>query len=162
MVWGVVMGLAMAAFYSVIAIIIYGFGGEAPLEGYNSSLGETLLVYWVGGVLGGAILGALKPVARNIVGAIVVGIVVALPVSAMTMFAIDRNAPWPPIAIMAIIFGTIGGVAFGRSGPGDREFEELEETYDRYLAGELSQSEIDAFVKRHGPKTRDSHRREGD
>lgn len=148
------MGLAMAAFYSLIAVVIYGVGGKAPFATHNSSLRETLLIYWVGGVLGGAILGVLKPVARNVVGTIVVGIVVAMPVSAMTMFAFDKNAPWQPIVIMAVIFGTIGGVALGRPVPGDRDLAELEETYDRFLAGELSESEIDAFVQRYGRKSR--------
>ena len=153
MVWGVTFGLAMAALYSLIAIVIYVFAGQEPFAAYEISLGEALIGYWAGGLLGGAIFGVLRPLARKPFGAIVVGIVVAVPASAAIIFTIDENAPWQAVIIMALIFGTIGGVAFsGRSGPGDRETEEFQEAYAKLLAGELSEEEEDAFVKRYGAK----------
>lgn len=160
MVWGVLFGLAMAGYYSLIAIVIYTFAGSAPFEANNASLGEALAAYWVGGLLGGVIFGLIKPLARNAFGAVVVGIVVATPASVAVVLAVDgKDVIWEAVVIMAVIFGTAGGLAFSnshRSGPSQDDFEDLEETYDRFKAGELSEDEIAAFVKRHGGERRGS------
>jgi hypothetical protein len=147
---GLVLGLAMAAYYTVIAILIYAFAGSAPFEAYNTSLDEALAAYWIGGLLGGITFGLIKPLARNRLGAVVVGIMVAAPASAAIGFTVDKNVPWQAVAIMAVIFGTIGGLVVSNSfGPATREMDELEERADRLLAGELSEEEVTALAQKY-------------
>lgn len=152
---GIVLGLALAAYYSIIAIIIFALGGSAPFEANNTSLTEALATYWLGGLLGGIVFGVIKPLARNRLGAVVVGIVVAAPACAAISYAVDGKVSWDAVAFMAVIFGTIGGLTVSKtSRSADKEIEELEETTDRLLAGELTEEEMAAFEKKYEAKKR--------
>jgi hypothetical protein len=100
--WGIGWGLFAGVFYSLVAFAIYAFQGSRPFESKGITLGSTLMVYIVGGLIGGTVVGLLRPLAKQRAGAMIVGVITMIPVS---------------IGFVFILFGPMsrwgGGELFG-------------------------------------------------
>jgi hypothetical protein len=100
--WGIGWGLFAACFYSLVALGIYAFQGSRPFESKDITLGSTVAVYIVGGLLGGTVVGLLRPLGKRRAGAMLLGVIAMIPVS---------------IGFVFILFGPIsrwgGGELFG-------------------------------------------------
>ena len=72
--WGVLYGLLFATLYSAAAVLIYLFRGSEPFEANEVTLGSTVAVYFLGGILGGAIIGLLLPWTRWRIGSVIAGL----------------------------------------------------------------------------------------
>jgi hypothetical protein len=144
---GVILALLVAAFYSVVTIVYYLVAGEVPFGELGISLAEALAAYCLGGLLSGIAYGILKPLARTTLSALFVGILIATPVFASFGFVSDDPIGWPVAAAMTVFFGLIAGVSMSQTRAIDREFDETAERYDRLMAGELSDEEIQAIER---------------
>lgn len=82
---GALWGVWYAGCYSGIAVILYIVDGPRRFEANDVSLLQVLALYWIGGVLGGAILGLLRPLAHRRLGAMLVGSLVIYPSTAGVM-----------------------------------------------------------------------------
>jgi hypothetical protein len=106
-------GLVMATLYSVYVMLLYSFNGPSSVESNGVSIGNIVLVYYVGGTLGGLIVGGLWPLLRWRLGATLVGIVVAFVVFVGVIMASDGYASiWLPqtyrdAAIIACLVGSV-------------------------------------------------------
>ena len=137
--WGIAIGLAMATFYSIIAVTIYVLRAGAPFHEAGIGWGVTLGAYWVGGAVGGVLLGLLRPLTRNNAGAVFAGILVAIPVFTAIAVAL-ADISWIAVLICAVIFGTMGGIVFSGHDRTPSEFQAIDQRVD----------EIDAHVARLG------------
>ena len=125
----------MAAYYSLIAFIIYLARGSQPFEDLGATVGGTFAAYWAGGLLGGFLLGLAFPLARNTIGSIGVGILVAVPAFAGISLASSGKLNWVVILICAGIFGTIGGlVNAAAGGPSWDEINQMQDDYEDRIA----------------------------
>ena len=117
-------GLTLAAGFTVLAIpfaLVRMATGATVVGGVRVCFLQTMGVYLVGGVVGGAAVGALWPLGRSWLGRRFLGIVAALP----TMFAV-RVLLWGPgnwrnewsfydprvWLLTAVIYGTVMSFAF--------------------------------------------------
>lgn len=105
---GIRFGLAFAACYCAYVSLLYLVAGSAPFDSYGVTLPTVILVYIVGGVLGGAVVGLLLPLARYKVGATLVGILAAIPVVGGAMLSMSGLPPWEPADNFAFVFTTVG------------------------------------------------------
>jgi RsiW-degrading membrane proteinase PrsW (M82 family) len=116
--WGVKAGLFFASFYSLFVLLLYAFRGEEPSESKGVSLLAVVVTYFIGGVLGGAIVGLLRPFTRERWGAIVVGMIAALPVVLGFSFAMYgsiatwEGSTWGGTLLTTVVLGTIGALAW--------------------------------------------------
>jgi hypothetical protein len=79
-VGGVIGGLIYGVCYSIVALAIhFGSGGRA-LEAIGVSPLKLVVLYFVGGMVGGGLVGLMWPLTRARVGSIAVGSVGFLPV----------------------------------------------------------------------------------
>jgi len=113
--WGVYWGICGAVFYSLVAGLIYLVGGSEPFARHSSTLGMTIIGYFVGGILAGLIIGILRPLNRWAWGAGVVGFLAAIPIWAGMRVAIHGLKPvsWSDVETiiqLSALFGPICGV----------------------------------------------------
>jgi hypothetical protein len=78
--WGVRGGLLAATGYSVWASAVYLVRGPGAFDQHGTSLPEIIVLYFVGGLIAGAVVGALRPLTESREGMVVVGVVAALPI----------------------------------------------------------------------------------
>jgi hypothetical protein len=79
--WGLGWGLAFAAFYCVIALVLNALSDGEAFPEKRVTLPQVLVLYVTCGVLAGLVVGALRPLTKTKMGATVVGTIVAFPVS---------------------------------------------------------------------------------
>ena len=117
----ILTGVALAALYSLYAIALYAFRGQAPFEAVGATLAQVIASYFAGGILGGAAVGLLWPLSRHREGAIVIGIVTAFIVCAAARFssvgAFSRwtSDIWLGTIIAAVFLGGLAANIFWNS-----------------------------------------------
>lgn len=113
---GVLLGIKVAVFFSVIALAAFLIGGNAALEVKgNPPIQKLLLVYILGGVLAGAIAGALSEFVSSDLRAALVGFLAILPAGFIWRLAKYGFSPWRSSdtvteLVIATIFGAGGGI----------------------------------------------------
>lgn len=87
--WGVRRGLALACLYSAYVIVMAGMQRSAQLDAYGANVYELLLIYFVGGLVGGAVIGALRPLNSTAAGGTFIGALASIPfwVGTLMLFA---------------------------------------------------------------------------
>jgi hypothetical protein len=115
LIWGVGLGLAFAAVYSLYVTVLYLIEGSQPFERLHTSLLMVIAAYAFGGVTAGAIVGVMRPYLRIRLVAILVGILAAVFVFFGVGVAADgmpwrwtRNA-WLSTAICSLLLGSFAG-----------------------------------------------------
>jgi len=111
----VLLGLAVAALYTAIAVIVSLLSAGASIESRGLSLGSVIVVYVVGGVLGGVMFAVFAPLGATRFGSAVVGTLIMLPVSVGAVLfhpqaSLGDSDTWAAIVTCAVIMG--GGVAY--------------------------------------------------
>ena len=113
LLWGVRLGLVVAAMLCCIGVPLALLGGSEPLTHERIPAGTLLIVYLSGGFISGIVLGMARPLARWRVGAIVIGIVDGVICAALINMATD-GAFWAWHGMqwfVTIVMGTsIGGI----------------------------------------------------
>ena len=71
--WGIRWGLWMVGGFSAIALVITGFRGSPDYPGFGLSIYSIVLLYFVLGLIAGAVLGVLRPFTRRKSGGFFVG-----------------------------------------------------------------------------------------
>jgi hypothetical protein len=77
--WGVRRGLALACVYSAYVIVVASMQRSIWLDGYGATVYELLLIYFAGGVIGGAVIGVLRPLNSNAAGGALIGALASVP-----------------------------------------------------------------------------------
>ena len=113
LLWGVRLGLVVAAMLCCIGVPLALLGGSEPLTHERIPAGTLLIVYLSGGFISGIVLGIARPLARWRVGAIVIGIVDGVICAALINMGTD-GAFWAWHGMqwfVTIVMGTsIGGI----------------------------------------------------
>ena len=76
---GVLVGLAYATVYSLVAVAVFRFKDPADLANLHASLVQVISAYVTGAIVGGALVGVLLPIARWAPGAFLLGTTGTLP-----------------------------------------------------------------------------------
>ena len=106
--WGVGNGVFFAIFFSAIAFVTFLHHGARPFLEKHVTFGAVILVYFIGGVLGGAVLGLLRPLSRFFLGALVVGTIVGFVLFASIMIAVQGlPTTWDRSIWLALIFSLV-------------------------------------------------------
>jgi MFS family permease len=107
---GLIVGLAYAGAYSLVAVAVFHFKDPADLAMLHASLTQVVLAYIVGAVAGGAIVGALLPIARWPAGAFALGTAGTFPFFVLVFLLLAADAPWFPDQV---VMGLIGAMLLG-------------------------------------------------
>jgi MFS family permease len=114
-IWGVGMGLAIAALFSLLVTVLFLARPHRLMEEHAVSLGALILTYFIGGLGGGFIVGLMRPLSRWRAGSVATGIV-----SATFVYGAIGAAMYGPITrwreehwIVAIVPGLVGGSVIG-------------------------------------------------
>jgi hypothetical protein len=111
---GVLVGLAYATVYSLVAVAVFRFKDPADLASLHASLTQVIGAYVAGAIIGGALVGALLPLARWAPGAFFLGTTGTLPFFLMVFLLIAADAPWfPDQLVMALIAAMLIGGLMG-------------------------------------------------
>jgi hypothetical protein len=108
---GVLLGLAVAIGLSLWALLVRIVGGTKPFELTTFSYAQTVLVYFIGFTISGALLGLLLPLRRWAIGSMLIGTLFTLPVyAAFAMMFAKASAvrsSWlgPSVLIAALLVG---------------------------------------------------------
>jgi hypothetical protein len=104
-----VYGLAIGAIYSVIALAIFAASGEEAFRREGTTVEMAVMLYLVGGALGGALVGVLLPWVTSRPRAAIVGAVAMTPFSVALELTIESGAAnvgeW---VVSLVTLGTIG------------------------------------------------------
>lgn len=108
------IGLVAAAFFSVVAMVIFVIEGPPP-ENLEITIQSLVILYVSGGLITGAIAGLLAPVARHWAGAMLVGVIGAIPLSALALITLDGTAQWTRtstevIVVWSLVVGSLVGL----------------------------------------------------
>lgn len=111
--WGITRGLVLAATYAVIALVIFGLNPGA-FDANDTTLPEVLVIYFLAGVAGGAVIGAARPLLSRKSTAYAPA-VVAMTIAVFGTFVILEGHPqgwtgdeWITIVIAGPLFGILG------------------------------------------------------
>jgi len=112
---GIKWGLYFAFCYSIIVALLALFRGNAPFENASTTLPMVLGVYWVCGLIVGALIGALWPLGKSYWGAALLGAIGSLPVSLAILMATEPRSAWREELVLYVGIGLIAGPLFGLS-----------------------------------------------
>lgn len=118
--WGVMRGIAMAIFFSLIALLIYGIAAVRGLEEHELPLYVLIASYFAGGIAGGVIVGLLRPLGKWWWGGAVMGIFALFPAVVSVLISLEGWVTrWDRthfvFAIMySVVVGSIVGVMLWR------------------------------------------------
>lgn len=111
--WGIMRGLILAATYAVIALVIFAVNPGA-FDANDTTLPEVLVIYFLAGAAGGAIIGAARPLLSRKRTAYAPA-VVAMTIAVFGTFIILEGHPenwtgdeWITIIIAGPLFGVLG------------------------------------------------------
>ena len=113
--WGVGLGLAFAAAYSLYVAVLYLAEGSQPFDRLHTSLQKVIAIYVIGGVASGAVVGMMRPYLRLRLVAIIVGILAALVVFLGIAVASQgmpwrwTKAAWGSLVLCSLLLGSFGG-----------------------------------------------------
>lgn len=113
--WWALLGSAVALMLTLLVSVLFLVYGNERFARNGVTLGGTILTYWLGCPLGGALIGWLRPLATRPIVAALVGMVGVLPlyVAAVSTMA-GPPWTWPPIRwIGAIVPACFVGGAIG-------------------------------------------------
>jgi hypothetical protein len=113
--WGVGLGLAFAAVYSLYVAVLYLAEGSQPFDKLHTSLLKVIATYVIGGLTSGTVVGVMRPYLHIRFVAILVGITAAVFVFFGIIVAShgmpwhwDR-AGWGSLALCSFLLGSFGG-----------------------------------------------------
>ena len=113
--WGVGLGLAFAAVYSLYVAVLYLAEGSQPFDRLHTSLLKVIAIYAIGGVTAGTVVGVMRPYVRIRLVAILVGIMAAIVVFFGIAVASQgmpwrwTRAAWLSLAACSLLLGSFGG-----------------------------------------------------
>lgn len=115
---GLLYGIGMAVLYSLYVSILYVVEGNQPFQAYGISFGIVVILYFLGGIVGGVLLGMLLPWTSRRSGSAVVGIIVACPFAIAAGLAVFGPLldwgfdEWFGTGMVGILLGGWGGYYF--------------------------------------------------
>ena len=77
--WGISWGLFAAAFYALLATVLWAAHDRHEFRGLG--LGALILLYFTGGTLGGLLLGVLRPLITSRGRGAIVGMIITTPMA---------------------------------------------------------------------------------
>ena len=107
-------GILMATGYTLVAIGIYLARGSHPFEANEVTLPKLVGAYYLGGIMGGAVVGFLWPLLKWRIGATIVGILAAFPawmgitLSTSGWFSHWTSSDWWGCVVLSLF---VGGLA---------------------------------------------------
>ena len=110
---GVVLGVAMAVFFCLIALAILLFRGLGPFERNQVSVVRLLATYLSAGALGGLILGVTLPLTKWLPGAALIAFLVAFVVWFCVGWSISPLKPLLSIVHTSAVLGAAFGLPIG-------------------------------------------------
>lgn len=113
LLWGVRWGAIMAFGYSLIAIAISILSLSTKLLHGQVTIFQVVLTYWIGGIVGGAIVGLLRPLTRTKPGTALVGFVAAVPLTASILGLTHKpTTSWTRELVIILALSLILGPVF--------------------------------------------------
>jgi len=116
--WGIQWGMIIASIYSLIALVLNGFSSGQAFSRKGITVGQTIALYFISGLIAGVIIGSLRPIMKTKLGASAVGVIAAFPLS-VGISVMRSGSPsgwndetWVPTVITAVVFGIIGARVF--------------------------------------------------
>jgi hypothetical protein len=106
------VGCLMAIACSVWVVIMFVLSGGKSLERLDIDLGYLVVLYLVGGAVGGLLTGTLYPITKSLFGAAVVGYLASAPF--MLTLALQVGRSWEEV-IAGAVAGSLVGAAVGLS-----------------------------------------------
>ncbi|HVS59781.1 MAG TPA: hypothetical protein VHE82_03695 [Gemmatimonadaceae bacterium] len=110
---GVVCGLLLAAFFCVIALLVYLFKGPQPFAENQTSLVVVLASYLMAGGLGGLVVGLILRLAKWMFGAALVGFVATYIVWFLVGWSIKPQEPLVEILKSSVVLAAAFGLPIG-------------------------------------------------
>jgi hypothetical protein len=113
--WGVKLGLAFAAAYSLYVAVLFLAVGSQPFDKLHTSLLTVIATYVIGGLTSGTVVGVMRPYLHIRLVAILVGITAALfvifgiLVASQGMPWLWHRAEWGSLALCSLLLGSFGG-----------------------------------------------------
>jgi peptidoglycan/LPS O-acetylase OafA/YrhL len=109
---GIRVGLSFSVAFSVlaaIAFVILLMNGEASAIKRDTGLNfpEIILLYVVGGLVGGVLIGLLRPLRSTAVGSFVIGTISAFPCFMGYILMTDPRTDWYPFGVLAALGGSM-------------------------------------------------------
>lgn len=105
---GVLWGLAAALITSVVAVAQYMITDGRAFDTHGITLGKVIALYFIGGIVGGAIVGLLLPLTKWRLGASVVGMVALAPFYIGIALALGHKDIYSGL-IAAVAIGGVAG-----------------------------------------------------
>jgi hypothetical protein len=101
------------AMWSAIALVIYLFGGNRPLEHLQVSLVRAIVTYLVAGGLAGLLIGLVLPLTRWMLGAALLAFVVAFVIWFVIGWSTSPDDPMLDILKSSALLGAAFGLPMG-------------------------------------------------
>ena len=114
----ILTGLVIATTLSVLATMIWLIKGPEAFSRNGLVLWRIVGLYYVGGVVGGAIFGVLLPIAKkSVYGGVLVAFLALMPFFTAVVFSMMPRADWfpPGVVIAAICALVIAAAANAKS-----------------------------------------------
>lgn len=103
LVWGIAWGLLLSCCLIVFVAVLFLFQGQQPFNAYQTTVRAVVVLYLVGGALGGLVVGVLRPLTKWRWGAAVVGVLAAVPVGLGTRVLRAGLSPWQSKDLVVLI-----------------------------------------------------------
>lgn len=103
-------GIIVAALLSLVAVMVYGIRGPDVFERLGVSLPAVVTLYFLAGIIGGAVVGLLLPLTTWRLGASLVGAVAASPLYVGAGLLLGHSDLVGGL-VLAVLVG--GGVGYG-------------------------------------------------
>lgn len=119
--WGVRLGLVFATLYSLYVAVLFVIVGSEPFDKRHTSVLTVIATYFLGGIIGGAVVGAMRPHTHARFAAILVGIVAAFFVVFGILVASQgllwrwTGGAWFSLAFASVFLGSFGDNMFWKN-----------------------------------------------
>lgn len=110
---GVVAGFLLAAFFCVIALLVFLFKGSAAFDSNHTSLGRALSTYLIAGVTGGLLVGLLLRLTKWVLGAAMVGFAGAFILWFVVGWSMNPGEPILGILKSSLVLAAAFGLPLG-------------------------------------------------
>ena len=111
--WGIRRGLGVATLYSAYVLVMAILQRSLHFEAYGgANVFQFVLIYAVGGLLGGAIIGALRPLNATAAGGALVGALASVPFCMGALMLLEGiPTHWPRgMWVLLAIFSGVGAL----------------------------------------------------
>jgi mannose/fructose/N-acetylgalactosamine-specific phosphotransferase system component IIC len=109
----VVLGVSLGAFFCLVALGIFLFGGTRAFEANHVSVISVLGIYLLAGSLGGLVVGLALPLTKWMLGAALVAFVAAFVVWFCVGWSISSQKPLLSIVHTSAVLGAAFGLPIG-------------------------------------------------